>query len=403
MKMNLTLFLSLVLLFHNHATPVHAADGFPIHPYLIMKTWNYDVLKDKMGEGREIMGTFRNQKYIAGLGYPFQLLGMEGQLEFYFSRDSISRIQFHHDHPERKIGFDLADRLSRDSTLRKEYNQNIRRLDSLRRDSIIREISLIMGNPVENKPAPPTEKDARHSAVWISDGYSCLYKDYISYSEVVFSIPTVPLYYVGEFGIPTRSELFLKVNGTSGKLSWSASLAGAPSGSNPLIYDDIFLILEYSNGQRYLEPMPNHPVNYLPSLRFEDCNGSGSPQIWVQVPSDSLGKEVRHYIYSIRNLEPNIIFNTDDLVPSSITVGSNDKVSAYFFSGVTLNAGPVAPGSLPAGSIPEEPDGFSYLKDTARNHDGSVNFLAGIGPLEITYQYRNGGWDPASIKIAVKK
>ena len=255
-----------------------------------------------------------------------------------------------------------------------------------------------------------TEKNARHSAVWINRGYTCLYKDYIYYSEIVFSLSTIPLWAVGEFGIPAGTEIIQKTLVNTRKMSWTASLLGLPLDARRMVYSDVLLLLEFSAGQRYLVSVPKNAINYVPKLIFEDCDGDGIPEAWLQVPSDKDGIQTRHFLFSLPFKEPNLIFSSDDLIPVSISIQNGSRIIITLQDETTRvleSQGPVAKLNQ---TVQLNPKGFKYLRSTKLNTDGSTNFIGGIelqtspetpgfGILEISYKHTAGGWETDQISL----
>jgi hypothetical protein len=265
-----------------------------------------------------------------------------------------------------------------------------------------------MGTPLSNGRTAVTEKNARHSAIWINHGFSCLYKDYIDYSEIVFSLSTIPLWTVGEFDIPAGTQILRKSNVTTSKMSWSAALLGFPANTPALAYSNIFLLLEYSTGQRYVASIPDNPVNFLPELLFEDCDGDAIPEAWLQVPIDPSGNMMRHFVFSLKFKEPNMVFNSDEQIPASISILNGTKISVTFQDGSSrMTDAPKALGLTDKTFIP---NGFRYLRTTKRNADGSTNFAGGIAIpsssdmqnsnlVEILFKHTPGGWEPELVRM----
>jgi hypothetical protein len=415
-------------------------ERFPFNPFEILKSWNYERLIKEMGTGEEIISTMRNQAYISGMSYSSELFGVPGKLIFNFSKDSISRIDFRKEHSIRVISEDLSDQFTRDTTLRKEYNNEIRALDSLRRDSVVKSITAIMGFPLSNGPTESTEKNARHSAIWINHGYSCLYKDYQNYSEIVLSLSTIPLWVVGEFGISTRTEILKKIAVSTKRMSWTASLLGFPSNTAGMMFSDIYLLLEYSTGQKYLESIPkglssffstntslkfatgqslqlqipNQAISYLPVLTFEDCDGDAIPEAWIMTSSEPNQQRTRHYLYTLKYKEPNMIYNYEEQAPESIQIKKGSDIAITWQNGLTEEIASTLGALNMQESIKVNPKGFKYLKTTKLNPDGSTNFIGAIeltislgggnlGYLEITYKHITGGWEPEQFKLIPKK
>ena len=419
--------------------------NFPFDPFIILKSWNYDILVKTMGNGEEILAKSKNQTYLAGLRYPANLLGMRGKLEFNFTKDSISRFQFRQEHEVRVTNADVTNRKNQDPTVSPEYALAIQRLDSLQkifslsRDSVVQAISEILGPPFSYGRTPVAEKNARYSAIWIMRGYSCLYKDYSNYSEIVFSLSKVPLVIVGEFDIPAGTEILQKTLVNTRKMSWNASLLGYPAEVPRMTYSNIFLLLEFVTGQKYLVSLPKNAIDflsgscflefatrqrclmtvpknsigYLPFLTFEDCDGDGIPEAWIQVPIDIKGSQSRHYIFSLPYKEPNLIFNSDEQIPTAIRIKNGSQIQVTFQDGTIRVAEAPNPVSAPNQITQLTTNGFQYLRSTKLNTDGSTNFVGGIelsrskeapgsGILEISYKHTVGGWEPGEINLIQK-
>lgn len=407
---------------------------FPFDPFVILKSWDYNVLLKSMGKGEEIMGTMKNQSFLAGLKYPADLFGRHGNLEFTFNKDSIARFRFKKDHIARVIDANLSDRIIRDTAFRTEYNSNIRKLDQMRRDTMTSIISDILGPPFTMGPTAVSEKNARYSATWVNRGYSCLYKDYLNYSEIVFSLTTIPSWAAGEFEIPAATEIVRKMMLSSRKMTWTASILGLPANAREMTYAEVFLLLEFSTGQRYMAGIPktassyhmNHillefatgqrclmnlpknSISYLPDLYFEDCNGDGIAEAWIQLSYDLQGKQKRYYIYSFQFKEPEIIFNTDELIPSDIVINTDKRVIVTFQDGISREVEIPDDITLPDHPVKLKPRGFGYLKTTTLNSDGSANFAGGLelslseggssaGILEIAFKNSSGTLEPGQV------
>lgn len=415
---------------------------FPLDPFVVLKSWNYDELVKVMGNGEEIIARQKNQDYVAGLRYPYEFLGYKGKLEFSFNQDSISRYQFRFEHAKRVVNADRSDKRTRDPSTNQQFDlaiqklDSIQRLDSLSRDSIVRGISEIMDRPLSNGATAATEKFARHSAIWINHGYSCQYKDYLDYSEIIFTLSTVPLWVVGEFNIPNGTGIIRKMNVSTRKMNCTASLLGFSPVAPKLAYSDFFLLFEFTTGQRYLVSIPKNPIDfiqfrhfvdfaggsrcylsipqnaigYLPYMTFEDCDGDAIPEAWIRIPGDSEGTRFRHLLYSIQFKEPNLIFDTDEVIPSTISIQGNSRVTVIWPDGSSVDAAMPAPVAASGQGGPLHPGGFAYLNSTRLNNDGSTNFTGGIalkmsaksqpiGILEINYRHVKGGWEPGEVKV----
>jgi len=408
---------------------------FPFDPYIILKSWNYDQLVKVMGEGKEIIGKSNNQSYIAGMQYPYELLGMKGNLTFNFTKDSIALCQFRQEHAIRVTSSILAkakilpknrdvavvklDSVQKSDSIRQAFTKDSIQLaqkhDSISRDSVVQAISEIMGEPISKGATAVTQRNARYSAIWIKNGYSCMYKDYINYSEIVFSLSTVPLWAVGDFGVQPGTEIVHKITVSTMKMRWTLSLLGTPSTDSKWRYSNIFLLAEFSTGQRFLTNVPEHDINYLPKLQLDDYDGDAIPDAWIQVPSDSLSTHSNQYIYTLKLKEPNLIFNSDELVPASIVMQNGSLVKVTFADGTAKDVNHNGLNTKDSKPTTLKVAGLSYLHETERNADGSVNFIGGMivratspepnpGVIEILYKKRTtGGWEVDPGMIIKKK
>ncbi len=438
MKIKVLIYNSIIILLLSVTTTKAQDTGkFPFDPLVILKSWNYDRLIKTMGKGEEIISKINNQEYVAGLRYNSELIGQKGTLEFTFNQDSISKFVFRFTHSNRVVSADRSDRrfldrsASEESKLAIQRHDSLQRIDSLSRDTIVRTITKILDQPVTNGPTPVAERFARHSAIWINHGYSCHYKDYVDYSEIIFSIPTIPLWVVGEYSIPAGTQIVKKMNVSTRKMSWTASLLGLTSDAPRIAYSDYFVIFEFSTGQRYLASVQKNAMDYLSSYRltqfaggqrfllsipetstgflpdmiFEDCDGDAIPEAWVTIPVDKHGRQSRHLLYSIQFKEPNVIFDTDDLIPAAIHINGSGILSVTMQDGSGRTPDLSAPLKVSGRPSPLYPKGFRYLNATKRNSDGSINFHAGIeirltpnspvlGVLDIVFKRAPGEWSP---------
>jgi hypothetical protein len=388
------------------------ARGLPFDPFAILKSWNYDKLVKTMGEGEEILGTMNNQPYLAGLRYPADLLGMNGKLEFSFNKDSIARFKFRREHVARVIDAALAGRMALDTAVTGEYNRGIQKADSFRRDSVVLAISGILGPPLNSGLTTGPEKTVRYSAIWTKSGYSCFYKDYLDYCEIVFTLTTVPLRVVGEFEIPAGTEIIQKTFVKTRKMNWTASLLGIPSVVSRMAYSEVYLLLEFATGQVFLTSVPEQPVSFFPELFFEDCDGDAIPEAWIRVPSDFGRSQTRHYLFSLRLKEPNLIFNSDEQIPAGISFQSN-SITVSFRDGSALTVESALPADLSSQNLQLKPDGYNYLSSTKLNSDGTAIFIGGIelrfspeapplGIIEITFKHFSDGWKADQIRLIRK-
>jgi hypothetical protein len=413
---------------------------FPFDPFKILKTWNYNEVLRFMGPLDQPTVKDKTDKGPSVLSYPYEMLGMSGRLSFNFRKDSITFLQFRKDHPDRIVSEELTARMVQDTLVRWEYNKGIQQQDSLRRDSVLRALTAIMGHPLTSGKTPVTERNARFAAVWINNGYSCQYKDYINYSEILFTLSTVQSRTSGEFDIPPGTELIRKMQVKTKKMAWMASLLGLPSTVVPMAYSDYFLLLEFSTGQRFLENLPhgtgdfllenksvgfstriqtrlnlpNGAIGYLPDWFFDDFDGDAIPDARIQVPTDPEGNISRFYVFTMPSRDPHLVLNTGELLPASIESDGKKRISLVWPDGSRKTANLPDDVHLLPEALVLHPKGFLYFNTTRYNNDGSTNFLGGIdlGPLtgansslilEILYNHVSGGWEPSTVTVVTGK
>jgi len=409
-----------ILLLTAFATKVHSQNipGFPFDPYPILKTWTYDDLIKEKGDGKEIIDTLAGQAYLAGIRYPDTWFDRTGNLEFYFTGEKVSRILFRHFHPVRPLTQEQTDLIKRDTAARNAYTREVLKLDSLRRDSIEREITVILGPSYTAGRTNPADKKARFSATWINRGYSCVYKDYIDYGDIIFTLMAAPSWISGEFDAPGNTELIQKNRIVTKKLSCTCSLLAQPADTGRLVFQNVLLLLEFANGSRFLEMIPDLPASYLPVIQYDDMTGDGTPDIWISIPTDPGCSVTRQYIYTIPFREPVLVFNSNDMLPSALRFTEGKQISALMPDGTVHQV--VVPASSTAASVFNAagkpsftdnitPAGFTSFTPNLRNRDGSVDFTGRItmkpenqalpdyGCLEILYHFATGGWEVQEI------
>jgi hypothetical protein len=420
MKQNNIHIISLLLLMIM-AIPAHpqSIPGFPVDLYPILKTWTYDDLITEKGDGEEIIDTLAGQAYLAGIRYSDTWFGRTGNLDFYFTGEKVSRIQFRHTHPTRSLTPEQSELIIRDTAARNAYTREVLTLDSLRRDSIEKEITVVLGPSYTSGRTSPTDRTARFSATWINRGYSCVYKDYVEHGDIIFTLMPSPSWISVEFDAPDNTELIEKGRIITKKLSCTCSLLAQPADTGQLVFQNVLLLLEFANGSRYLEMIPDVPACYLPAIQYEDVNGDAIPDIWISIPTAKESSVTYQYIYSMPFREPILVFNSNDLLPSAFRFRESKQISILMPDGkvhqVDVPASSAAASLFNAAGKPSftetiTPIGFSSFTENPRNRDGSVDFtgvirmkpdnpaLPDYGCIEILYHFVTGGWEVQKIK-----
>ncbi|HBB91443.1 MAG TPA: hypothetical protein DC042_06925 [Bacteroidales bacterium] len=396
---------------------------FPWDPYKILKSWNYDKLVRLKGEGTQIIDTLSGQAFIAGLSYTDRCFEKTGTLAFYFNNEDISRMEFRFSHPARPVDQAFAERIMLDTAVRNAYEREVMRNDSLRRDTLVQDVSKILGLPITSGPTSPSDKLVRYSATWINRGFSCVFKDDVEYGNLVFSLSMASAWVSGEYDIDATTEIVQRAISQTRKTSWTTSLLAQPADTGKTVYQRLILVLDYRSGERYVENLPDLEYSYLPSLQFDDTDGTATLDAWITAPVNSGGTVTRQFIYSLQFKEPILIFNTNDFLPDEIRFVSGKQIEIRMADGTlhridVTGESPAAKaygsGGVPIRDITIRPAGYSQFKPTARNRDGSMNFIGTIslideytkedfGGIEILYQYVTGGWDVKEILLSPAK
>ncbi len=396
---------------------------FPWNPYKILKTWKYDDLVKIKGEGIQIIDTLSGQAFIAGLSYTDRCFEKTGTLAFYFNHEDISRFEFRFSHPAKPVDPAFAERIMRDSAVRNAYEREVMRNDSLRRDSLVQDVSKILGLPITAGRTSPSDKLVRYSATWINKGFSCVFKDDVEFGTLIFSLSMASAWVSGEYDIDPTTVIVQRVINQTRKTSWTTSLLAQPSDSAKTVYQRLILVLDYRTGERYVENLPDLEYSYLPSMQFDDTDGTATLDAWITVPINPGGTATRQFIYSLQFKEPILIFNSNDFLPDEIRFVSGKQIEIHMTDGtlhrIDVKDGSTAgkafgSGGAPIRDITIRPAGYSQFEPTARNRDGSMNFIGTIslideytkesfGGIEILYQYVTGGWDIREIQLSPAK
>ncbi|MFO7616879.1 MAG: hypothetical protein R6V75_06480 [Bacteroidales bacterium] len=405
-----------LILFFSWTGPVFSQGepgGFPVDPYPVLKSWNYQNVRSTLGTGEQIVDTMHGQAYLAGYRYERRWLDRDGLLEFFFTPQGISRVQFRIAHPIPEPSEEVSRQLRQDTVLTKAYNLELARMDSLRRDSLVAGISQMMGVPSSAGPTPSADRQARYSANWFNHGYACTMRDLGNSTVMVFAIAKAPDWAVRQFSLAEEVEVISKQKVTQRRQSWTASLLGAPAEGSPMLYERVYLLLEFDTGQRYTESLP--PLPYparMVRLTYTDADGNAFNDPWVIVEL-SEGAGERHYIYSLQYREPIPVFDTDSQLPYELALRDKFVLDISFPDGTVLHQDLprderfgtfYSSGGLVREQLEIHPDGYHTLLEDGRNRDGSLN-LAGTIPLvlsngevagliRISYRFSDGTWKP---------
>ena len=189
------------------------------------------------------------------------------------------------------------------------YSKWMLEKDSLRSDSIIRELAGILGPPLREGPTPHTEKDSRYFATWIKNGYSCSLKDFRKYSEVNFTISPAPVNVITEFNLPGEVRMIEKAIIEVRDEIVEVSLMGVPMMQGSGVFKHFYLLALTASGSRYLDEMPEElQGGSNPGFSILDLTGDGIKDIWLHYETLDGSGCTNNLIYTMELLEPLMIF-----------------------------------------------------------------------------------------------
>lgn len=325
------------------------AQDFPNSPKEILKSWDYYRLIEKLGEGSPIIDTINKQAYIAGMAYKEVWLSRDAELSYYFRDINISNFQLRFWSPyisqrtegrltnvtdpgirdsllrayqiEDSIRMDSVSRLLRvDPVIMEDFKakaaeknlfkKQLYDLDSLRCDSIIEEISAVLGPPLRQGRTHHTDKGARYSAVWMNKEIAVSLRDFTDYTDISFSIPQVSPTLASSFDLDPDSEVIRKFSFPIKKEEVSVSLLAVPQNKEASRYSRASLLVEYVSGQKYVEKFNYDQVFSKLEVNGLDFNKDGLPEIWISAQTDSTSNCGAHGIFTLEAEEPILVFDS---------------------------------------------------------------------------------------------
>jgi len=323
--------------------------GFPNDPKSILKQWDYYKLIEQLGEGLPIIDTIKGQAYIAGMAYQEKWLNRDVDASYYFKdvdiasfqmrfwspyldertdgkltnvtdpviRDSLLRVfqiqdSLRIDSVSRLLRFDpsLMEELNAEALVKTDIKKRLYNLDSLRCDSLIEDISAILGQPLRKGLTLHTDKNARYHAVWVNNGIAISLRDFTDYTIVAFSIPYVNELTASGFEIDFKSEVLRKLYLSNVNDTLGISLLAVPIHNGSNTYSKTSLLTETQTGSKYVEKFHYDLPLYNLVVEAFDFNNDGVQEIWVHGIVDSEVHCEVHYIYTIENTEPIVIFDS---------------------------------------------------------------------------------------------
>jgi len=322
---------------------------FPNDPKTILKQWDYYTLTDKLGEGSPIIDTIDGQAYIAGMAYKETWLNRSAEVSYYFKdvdiasfqiklmspymnerigdrltnitdpviRDSLLRVfqiqdSLRIDSVKRLLRFDpgLIEELNADALQKTELIKNLYNLDSIRCDSLVEDISEIMGHALRKGLTLHTDKNARYFAVWVNKGIAVSLRDFTDYTNISFSIPFVNSLTASGFEINPDSEVLRKMHLSKRNDTLAVSLLAITQQNNSDLFYKASVLVESQTGLKYVEKFfYDLPINSL-ELETLDFNNDGVHEIWIHGITDNMPHCEVHQILTVENTEPIVIFDS---------------------------------------------------------------------------------------------
>lgn len=455
MKVKYCLALTLCLIFtgmHSYAQEkVLQADA-----YKILSSWTYEDVEQHYGQGENIIDSMYGQAYISGFRYNDTWFNRPCELEFYFSDVNVSQFLLRFIHPNNlmleeedkkkqeasKTG-KLKSNIIPDSvwTLRiKEnpevldslekvyikgflYRMSLFEQDSLRGDSIIRDLAEILGPPLREGVTPHTDKDSRYFATWIKNGFSCSVKDYRRFTEVYFAISPAPGAAISEFNLDPETKLIEKVILFIRNKPLEISLIGLPAYRGSSEFTQINILAKTYNGGLYLDELPEERQGgKKPLLHVMDLTGDGIQDIWLQFEKSDGSGCTNNFIYTMELIEPLLIFDPiaeldvgldgdfqdeymatvllDGYPRTSLPLDKNDPVYQGLFdeNGKLLKPVKISVGSIK--TLEAKPykskKGYQFIGYMPITGLSESNI---IGYVQVIWDYNTGGWELRSLEI----
>lgn len=339
--------LSIVILLAN--TFIVIGQEFTNDPKDILKQWDYYKLTDHLGAGLPIIDTIESQAFIAGMAYTETWLNRTADVSYFFKdvdianfqikfwspflderidgkltnvtnpavRDSLLRVfqikdSIRSDSVNRLLRFDpnLMKEFEKEAELQTIQKRKLYDLDSIRCDSVVEDISAIMGQPLRKGITHHTDKNARYSAIWVNKGIAVSLRDFTDYTIIAFSIPFVNSFTASGFEIDPNSEVLRKVHLPCINDTLGVSLLAVSNSQEMNTFNKATLLVESQTGSKYVEKFFSDLSLSNLSVETIDFNNNGVEEIWVHGITDNTSHCEVHYVFTVGNTEPIVIFDS---------------------------------------------------------------------------------------------
>ena len=457
MKLTKYITLPLFLLFLVFITPgtFSQEKEMKVDPHDILSVWTYEDVIKTFGEGENIIDSMSGQAYIAGFRYKDLWFERECEMEFYFSDVDVSSFLLRFNHPNNAI-LEIEDEKRKELALQNsqkssketdslllerlrnntkffdsvaykrelDYRMDLLEKDSLRNDSIIRDISEILGQPLREGGTQHTEKDSRYFATWIKNGYSCSLKDFRQFTLINFSISPAPGAAIANFSIDKGTKLIEKRKVQVRDEVVEVSLLGLPNEKGSNTYRELNVLATAENGNMYLERLPEERQSgYKPRIRSIDLTGDNIDEIWIQAEAAPNSNCVLNFIFTMELIEPLLIFDPmedfymslegefqDDFQAMILIDGYPrsyvplDKSNPLYDNIFDSNGKLLKPVTLRAGCL-EQLEAKAYTSKKGFQFIGYMPIYGlseedTIGHIQAIWDYNMGGWELRSLEIS---
>ena len=460
MKRTISILFSLTMIALMLSASQAKGQDFTRDPFGILKQWDYYKMVEVLGEGTPIIDTMSGQAYIAGMQYTESWLQKPAQIDFMFKDIDISefKLRFWSPYLGQRLNTQISETITteeRDSLLNNFKTQDsIHRasmknfllenpglidsikavavqdsieqkrlydLDSLRCDTLVTQISEIMGKPIRQGLTHHTDRQARYSSVWINHGYSISLRDNTDYTDVIFNIPKLSNLTSSSFAVNPKTEILRKMTSQLGNDHLSISISGLPDENSNTSYTEINLIVESKNGNTYAENVFSGDQYSMPDIQWVDFDLNGTEELWITTRSISQETCRLDQIYTLELIEPIILFDfLEETVYSiggafvngfqaeiALSDGSSrmfplpdkEKLTPTYYdvNGFLNKEEIIIPGCLKELRIIEQNDGHKAIEGIISLR--GENYKNTLGYLKLVWELQEGIWEITDTQI----
>jgi len=423
---------------------------------MMLTTWTYEDVIKAYGEGENIIGTISGKDYIAGFRYNQTWFNRPCQLEFYFTDVYVSKFLLKFIHPN----YSMLEKIEKEKTAKggsgkpetniipdsvwakrlKEnpnlmdslkqatiadfvYRKSLLEQDSLRSDSLIRDLSLILGKPLKEGVTPHTDKSSRYFATWIRNGFSCSLVDYFKYAEVTFAVSPGPEAAITAFNLDPGIRILDRQKVKVKSEVIEVSLLGLPEKGLRNFFTDTHLLVTTASGAQSMADLPEEKQRmYLPEIELIDLTGDGIEDVWLKAALDEQGSCRLNMIYTLELIEPLLIFDPAEDLEFMVSGEFQDDYQAMIllegyprtyiplqkddpvYDGLYNEAGKLLKEVIIESGCVSQLDAAPYTSKKAYQFTGHFDIHGitadnKIGTVQAIWDFNAGSWDLRSVEI----